>query len=209
MKKIIASVSLVAILATNTVFADVIWTITWGNPASTDINSTWTGGTNDPDGSTASWSTDVIVSATVVPTLTMTLSTGALNYGVLQPNTPQTKTVDVTTATNAEGWITVSVASNGLQSATKVIGDFGTLWAGAKTADADDYYKIASSIVSWGTWATVHTLDDVASSQPVLTAGDVVAANATTQVSLSAMAGNMTEAGSYSDTLTFTVTGTF
>lgn len=204
LKKIIAWSSAVALLAMNAAYAATIGTTTNDGGTSTwAVNSSWDG-TSDPDTSTASWSSSVAVTAQVAPTLSMTISTWAINFGTLAPTVVATGTLSIVTTTNAEGGIGVAMTSNGLHSATKFIGNYSNV--GAATSDATDFYKVVSATNAWGTGLASQ---DIAASNAILAAGNVVQANATTTVNVTAMAWNQTEAGNYSDTLTFTVTGTF
>ena len=205
LKKVLATLWLVSIVAMNSVYAVQVGTGTITSGSTSAINSTWDW-IADPDGSSASGSLNVQVSAQVVPTLNMTISTWAINFGVLAPNAAQTGTLTIDTATNAEGGITIAMESTGLQSATKYIWDrVGTVWNVA-TTDATDYYTVSSSTNNSG---TPLALASIASTQPVLVSDNVAKSNATTTVEISAMAGAQTEAGNYGDTLTFTVTGNF
>ncbi|EKE29763.1 MAG: hypothetical protein ACD_2C00104G0006 [uncultured bacterium (gcode 4)] len=193
MKKIIAWTSAFALLAMSTAFAAQIGTISWG-----------TGTTVQPTDTTFSGSTQVDVSATVAPTLSMGLDTNGIALGTLAPGVTSSGSVVLTTATNAEGGITVDMAAQGLASSTK------SIWAlvkwGTDAATGSGTYQVESSTDASG---TPYALDDVAASQTVLTTDNVAKSNAVTTVKLSATADNLTEAGSYGDTLTFTVTGNF
>lgn len=204
MKKIIALTGAIALIAMNAAYAAQIGT-TDNTVATWAINSTWDGtSTMNPIWTTASWSSDVQVSAQVAPTLTMTISTWAINFGTLAPNVVATGTLSIVTATNADQGAIISMASNGLQSTTKTIGAYGASMP--TTSDWTDFYKVQSSTDHLGTALTSR---DIAASQTVLSANTVPTANATTTVDVSAMAGSTTEAGNYSDVLTFTVTGSF
>lgn len=209
LKKMLATAGLVSIVAANSAFAVQIGSGTINGTFSSGVISTWNG-TSDPDGSSATGIVNVQVSAQVSPTLNMDISTGAINYETLVPGVSQTGTLTVTTSTNAENGITVSMGSTGLESATRFIGTLtGSVWTLA-TTDTTDYYKVASSTTTSGSLAGSQlALQDVASSQIVLTTSNVADSNAATTVDVSAMAGSQTEAGNYTDTLVFTVTGNF
>ena len=196
LKKVIAWASALTLIAMNSVFAADIGTITWG---------TWT--TVNPDDSalpTSTWSTQVYVSAYIAPVLSMSLDTNTIAFWTLDPATPNTQSVNLTTATNAEGWITIGMAATWLASSTKSIWSL-VKWGTVATAAADSYEVDSSTNAGW----TALGLSNVAGSQTILTANDVVESNATTTVNLTATAEATTEAWNYSDTLTFTVTGTF
>lgn len=155
------------------------------------------------------WDANVVnVSATVLPLLSMDLSSNSISFGELVPWVANNKTVNVITESNAKDGITVSVAATWL--ATWWTASDKYIWnlarASATATSASDSYQIASSTTAWG---TVITTTNVASTQNVLTTAGVAASNATTTVTLSATATAQTEAWNYNDTLTFTVTGTF
>lgn len=207
-KKLVAGASITALVIMNTAYATQIgtWTITWS--WTTPINSTWDW-VSTASGTTASGSLDVLVSAQVIPTLSMTISTWALNFWVLSV-WANNQSLTVTTASNAKDWVTVSVASTWLATwngaTDKYIWTLARGWS--QTTTWVDSYKIASvdTSVSGG---TVLWLQDVAGSQTILNANNVAKANATTTVNLTATIDAQTEAGNYNDTLTFTVVGTF
>ena len=203
-KKIMAGVTAVTIVAMNmaVVSAAPIGTVTGGQSGTSNINSTWNG-TGVVSPSTASGSDTVLVSAQVAPTLSLVISTGAINFGTLAIGA-NSGSLTLQTATNAEGGITITAGSLGLKSATKFIGTWAT---GPQTqTTGTDAYQIASTSNGVG---TVHALADVAATQTVLTAANVATANQTTTVALHANIDAQTEAGNYGDTITFTVTGNF
>ncbi len=203
-KKIMAGVTAVTIIAMNmaVVNAATVGTVTGGQSGTSNINSTWDSvGVVSP--STASGSDTVLVSAQVAPTLSLVISTGAINFGTLVLGAND-QSLTLQTATNAEGGITVAMGSNGLESATRYIGD---LSANGKTATTGTgLYQVSSTSNGAG---TALGLANVAASQTLLTAGTVATANQTTTVALKATIDAQTEAGNYGDTLTFTVTGNF
>lgn len=204
-KKIIAGVTAVTIVAMNISVASAITftgAVTGGANSPQNINSTWDG-TGTPSGTTASGSDTVLVSAQVAPTLTLVISTGAINFGTLAIGA-NNQSLTLTTATNAEGGINVSVGSLGLASPTKSI---GTLVKGGTTATTGtDTYEVSSTSTQAG---TALALQNVAASQNVLTTANVANSNQATTVNLRATIDAQTEAGNYGDTLTFTVTGNF
>lgn len=205
-KKLVAGASITALVIMNTAYATQIgtWTITWGS--TTPINSTWDW-VSTASGTTASGSLDVLVSAQVIPTLSMTISTWALNFWVLAVWVND-QSLTVTTASNAKDWVTVSVGSTWLATwngaTDKFIGSLGRGLANGTTGT--DSYTIDSTTSAWGTPLASQA---VGASQAVLTANNVAKANATTTVNLHATIDAQTEAGNYNDTLTFTVVGTF
>lgn len=205
-KKLVAGASLIALVIMNTTYATQIGTGSITGGSTTPINSTWDG-VSTPTGTSASGSLNVLVSAQVIPTLSMTISTGALNFGVLAIGA-NNQSLTVATATNAKDGLVVSVDSTGLATGNggtdKHIGNLARGWSAATTGT--DTYQIGSTTSAWG---TALSTTDVTGTQTVLTAGTVAQANATTTVNLSATIDAQTEAGNYNDTLTFTVTGSF
>lgn len=206
LKKLVAIASLMALVTLNSASATQIGTGTITGGATTPINSTWDG-TGNPAGTSASGSLNVLVSAQVVPTLSMTVSTGALDFGVLAIGA-NSKSLTLTTATNAKDGVVVSVDSTGLATGNAATDKFiGALGRGSAVATTGtDTYTIDSTTSAGGT-ALSNTA--VWASQTVLNANTVAKANATTTVNLTANIDAQTEAGNYNDTLTFTVTGSF
>ncbi|MBI2050181.1 MAG: hypothetical protein HYT31_00045 [Parcubacteria group bacterium] len=171
----------------------------------------------------------VPVSATVVPILTMSLANGTdgnqtIAFGQLVPGTFSEDDINVTYATNGVGGVNVTAASTGL--ATDVDAD-GTrdnandreigvqsIAATANTAAAD-YYKVSTA--AGGTAAVAFdAVDNVITSvagRDMRATQDVVSAtgpvSATQAVTVGTRVANDTEAGDYTDTLTFTLTPTF
>ncbi len=170
----------------------------------------------------------VSVSATVVPILTMSLANGTdgnqtFAFGQLTVDTFSEDDISVNYATNGVGGVTVAMASTGL--ATDVDGDstrdnandreIGVQSIAATTdTTATDYYKVSTA---GGTGAvTFDTTDnvltnaggrDMRSTQDVVTAAAPVSSSQSVTVGVRAAA--TTEAGDYTDTLTFTLTPTF
>jgi hypothetical protein len=154
------------------------------------------------------WSNSVTVSAYVLPILSMSISDTSIDFGELVPWVTNTQTTDVTTASNAKDWVTVSVASTWLATwntgTDKYIWNLAR-WSATSTTWSDTYQISSSTTNGW----TALSSTNVGASQNVLVANNVAKANATTTVSLAATSTTTTEAGNYNDTLTFTVTGTF
>ncbi len=160
----------------------------------------------------------VNVSAVVLPILTMSLNSTALELWVLPTavNTYATQSVWVTTATNAQWGLVVAMASEWLKD-TAINREIWVtdIAANAQTA-ATDYYKVstnaAASIVDAnGADLTTTAGTDMLATQNVVSWGAFAAPHnaTTTTVTIWARADTTTEAWNYSDVLTFTVTGTF
>jgi hypothetical protein len=115
--------------------------------------------------------------------------------------------MDVETASNAASGIVVTLASTGLSDASadvdKYIGGFGTA-SGAATGTHD--YRVVSTNTGTGAVLADQT---VTASQNILTAANPTESTSITTVALDATIDTLVEAGNYSDTLTYTVTGTF
>lgn len=156
---------------------------------------------------------DVTVSATVVPVLTMSLDTNTLALGTLTTAAYQSAVVNVTTATNAVGGADVAMASVGLKD-TVVGAEIGVtdIDATAQTA-ATDYYKVSTNAAPVLTDVNDALANaggtDMVASQVVLNGTTPTDSSITTKVTVGSKIGATTEAGNYSDTLTFTVTGSF
>ncbi|MCT4617406.1 MAG: hypothetical protein N4A38_04310 [Candidatus Gracilibacteria bacterium] len=173
----------------------------------------------DSDGSTVNMN-DVTVNAVAGDVLTLSADAGgagvvatdtvkladpyAVGFGTLQVGASNIRKMDIATASNAVSGIAVSLASTGLDGDNnKYIGGFGSN-AGAASGTHD--YRVVSATDNGGTILPIATM---LASQTVLTAANPTQANATTTVSLDATIDGSVEAGNYSDTLTFTVTGNF
>ena len=199
-KKAIALVSLAALVFANSTFAADL-SLTWSTW--TDLSLTWT--TLSPlSGQQATGSLDVWVTATVLPLLTVDLSKSTLDFGDLTVWAPNVQSLNVTTATNAKGWVVVNVGSTWLATTEKYIWDLARVWTTPTTGV--DSYSISSTTLNWG---TALTEANVVWNQDVLVADNVAKSNTTTTVNLKATIDAQTEAWNYTDTLTFTVTWNF
>lgn len=156
----------------------------------------------------------VTVTAIVEPTLSMALSKNSLALGILatSANTyTATDNLNVTTSTNAQGGVVVAMVSAGLKTATGEIGV--TDISGVAQTAGTDYYKVSTNAAptitdaNGANFAAVAGFD-MAATQNVVSNSVPHAATAV-KVTVAARADATTEAGNYSDTLTFTATGTF
>lgn len=152
----------------------------------------------------------VNVTATVVPTLSLLVATTNASLGVLSPGTFTATPVNVnlTYSTNAKSGLSVAMASTGLKDAaadheinqTKI----------SAVATNDGYYEY---ITAAGANAAVLGAQGVGtavgSTQVVVPSTGVPVNGGVTNVKVGAQITNTTVAGNYTDTLTFTVTGTF
>ncbi len=207
LKKVAAGAVAFATLAGTVYAAPVTFTgSVTGGATNTDV--VWDG--NYPG--TATGSSTVGVTATVTPILTMALDATTLALGTLTTSAYNSGSVNITVATNAVGGADVTMTSVGLKDTVvgKEIG-VSDIDATAQTA-ATDYYKVTTNAAP--VFADVNDAlanaggTDVLASQVVYN-GTTVAAADTTKVTVGAKIAATTEAGTYSDTLTFTVVGSF
>lgn len=153
----------------------------------------------------------VTVTATVEPTLsfTITQSGGTTALGTLTSSSFNTDAVTLSVSTNATSGADVTMTAAGLTDGTNGIGQTAAL---AGTEVAGTYYKVSTNAVPSFTTVngavTTTNGADMLASQTVYDGTTAVAAASTT-VTIGAQATAITPAGNYSDTLTFTATGTF
>ncbi|HBM45740.1 MAG: membrane protein ORF65 [Parcubacteria group bacterium GW2011_GWF2_38_76] len=165
---------------------------------------------------------DVNISATVAQSLTFTVSDATIYFGTLGSGAAKY-------ASTTEGGDTVAVPAHTMQAATNATGGYSiavtgsTLTSGddtitaigatsvASSAGTEQFGVRLSSVSGGGTVATEYgtadefaylTTDQVASNATV-TAADVYSATYIANIAA------LTEAGSYSTTLTYTATGSF
>lgn len=184
---------------------NVVFTLTSALPINTAYSVAYMDNQGNFSNAVANFGTanQVTVSATVLPTLTMSLDTTTLNLGNLDTVAYADQTVTVTTSTNAVGWADITMGSTWLKD-TNIDREIwvNSLAAQAQTAAADRYlYTVGWAIWAWST--------DMTASQVVLNGTNIANSNAATAVHIGAIVGATTEAWNYSDTLTFSVTGSF
>lgn len=159
----------------------------------------------------------VSVSATVDPILTFALDANTLALGTLPTaadayaNDSGTTKINPTVSANAEGGIVVTMASTGLKSSTKEIG-VTDIAGGVAPTTGTDYYKVSTNaspnITDANAGLSAAGGTDMLASQTVYSVSTPVSGG-TVAVTVAARAAATTEAGNYSDTLTFTATPTF
>lgn len=206
-KKTLAWIGLFSMLAMNVAMAGQIGTGTITGGTSTGIELTWT---------TATWVlTPVVVTASVDPVLNMTVSTGGLALGTLDTvgksanlamelGTNATNWLFVI-ASSANGWLTSNTASGIINSELTDGVKESYTFASSKTQDStvSDFASSALSATEITTWAKTKTV--YTTNRPEITSGldDVT-------FTVSAKSAEQTAAASdYSDTITFTVVGSF
>jgi len=172
------------------------------------------GGTNNATGSV----TDILIQATVAPTLNMEISTGSINLGTLAAGIESTGNLDLEIGTNAVAGssITARSQSGGLTNTTNNAIQINDL----AVDGAQDSYKFASALnaaqdstVGWFTQsATLNTeVDNNTNEHLVYTSSKPQPTNGINDVTFTVKATTnaQTPAGLYEDRVTFTVTGNF
>lgn len=194
LKKVVAIASIAALVTINSAYAAGL-SLT-GSSTSLSL----TGSVNPIAGETASGTLSVDVTATVLPTLTFDISSDALNLGDLVIDAY--KTVDTpiiyTGSTNAIDGMTVQVKSSGLND-----GQGNNIGYNAAVSQGSTDYRFGNTAINANTDGIAFDGND-----QLL---DSVNSNETFSDSfhIGALIDNQTVAGNYTDTLTFTVTGTF
>jgi len=215
-KKAIAIASIAALTATTlgSSYAAVIGTASITGGVSNDViwDNTFPG--------TATGTTDwIVITAKVLPTLNMTVSTGSIDLGTLTSDVASTGSLDIEIGTNAAAWVVITARS----------------WSGGLTNTADNAVQIndlatdgntesytfgsafntvdstIGSFVSTGDLSTTQVNDNstehtiYSTNKPEL--DDATNADVTFDVATTSNA--QTAAWDYQDTITFTVTGNF
>ena len=130
-----------------------------------------------------------------------------IGFGTLSTTEANIRKLNIKTASNAVNGINVNMESTGLSTATHHIG-----LNGAGAAANDSTYTVSSTTVGTGesgTGIAVAQPVDLATNAILSGADNPKKATADTTVELKTTIGATTQAGNYSDTLTFTVTGNF
>lgn len=160
---------------------------------------------------------DIIVTATVLPTLNMTVSTGAIDLGTLVASVESNGSLGIEIGTNAANGVTITArsGSGGLTNTSDnsvQINDLnadGESYTFAATAGAHD--SGIAGFVQSSDVAAIEVNDN--STEHVIYSTNKGekddAINADVAFTVAATATAETEAGSYEDKITFTVTGNF
>lgn len=150
-KKILAILT-VAALALNTTYAAQIgtWSVSW--TTSFDSSVMW----NDVIPGVATWSVSwITVTASVLPTLNMVISTWAINLWTLNASTYSTWSLNIEVGTNAANWVNVTAKSGTgwLRSAStsSIINDQSADWLAESYRFSSALNAAADSSVSWFT----------------------------------------------------------
>jgi len=163
-------------------------------------------------------STDqVTVSATVDPSITLTLSTNAINLGTLATGSVSSQTMTSLTATNAVGGYSSTLLENNdlrIDGSNNIddVGIAGTIDAGTEEygMSTDDGTDGPFDIITDADCASVFNADPITATAQTY-AGDTSGpvAGETTTLCFAASINATTAAGSYTHTLTFVTTGIF
>lgn len=189
-KKLLALVSMLAILTANSAFAAGL-----SLTGSTGTDLSVTGSVTTISGATAAGDLSVNVNATVLPTLSFNLAANSIALGDLSVGSYVTKSLAYSGVTNAQNGMNVTVKSNLLDD-----GRGNKIGSGAQAGTSYKFNKGSVVDASTGTeFDTTAQALDARNSKGTL--------NDTFQIGAQIAAD--TTAGNYTDTLTFTVTGNF
>jgi len=162
--------------------------------------------------------TNIIVQATVVPSLNMEISTGSIDLGNLQAGIESTGSLDLEIGTNAANGVTITARSQygGLTNTTDTsiqLNDLTTdgvaesyVFASAINATTD------STVTGFTQSATLDTeVNNNTTEHTVYTSNKPQATNGVDDITFTVKATSnaQTPAGAYEDKITFTVTGNF
>ncbi len=151
-KKILAILTVVTLAINTTYAATQIGTWSVSGTTSFDSDITW----NDLIPWTATGTvTGIVVRGSVLPTLNMVISTGAINLGTLSSSAYATWSLDIEVGTNAANWVNITAKSGTgwLRSASNwsVINDAITDWLAESYRFASALNAASDSSVSWFT----------------------------------------------------------
>lgn len=216
-KKAAAIAAITALTMTSAFAATQIGTGSVTGNATFDSVINWDdtfGGTANATGSVS----NILIQATVAPTLNMEISTGSINLGNLVAGTESTGNLDLEIGTNAIAGATITARSEsgGLTNTTDGAIQINDL----ATDGVTESYKFASAInaiedSSIATFTQSATLDtevnNTGDEHTVYTSSKAQATDGVNDVTFTvkATASAETPAGTYEDHVTFTVTGNF
>lgn len=217
-KKAIAIASIAGIAATNlaSVYAANIGTAGVSGTGAFDSNVVW----NDLFPGTATGTVSgIMVKAQVLPTLNMTLSASEIDLGTLIWGTPSTGNINIEVGTNAANWVTITARSgsgwltnvdnNAIQINNLATDGIAESYTFASTANAID-----STIAGFTTTGdlTSTQINNNSTEHVIYSTNKPERFNTAVQdltFTVAATSDAQTQAGSYEDTITFTVTGNF
>ena len=161
----------------------------------------------------------IVVTAQVLPTLNMVISTGAIDLGTLTAGTPSNGSLDIEIGTNAangvnitarsgSGWLT-NVSNNSLQINNLTTDGIAENYTFASIAGTID--STVTGFSTTGNLAAVEVNNNTTEHTIYTTNAPEQdnAANADVAFTVEAISNAQTAAGNYQDTITFTVTGNF
>jgi len=162
---------------------------------------------------------NIVVTAQVLPTLNMVLSTGAIDLGTLTAGVAATGTLDIEIGTNAAAGVSITArsGSGGLTNTTDNALQINSLVTDG-TAESFTYGSTAgvidSTVTGFATTGNLTTteVNDNTTEHTIYTTNKPEQDNATdvdVVFSVATTSNAQTAAGNYEDTITFTVTGNF
>lgn len=187
----------------------VVWTTSFDNPVNWDGNIPWV----------ATWTVSgIVITAKVLPTLNMVISTGSIDLGTLNAASYSTGSLNIEIWTNAANWATVSATStNGwLSSASN-----GSIINDTTTDGIAESYKFSSALdaasdssVAWYTQTANldSEVDNTTSSYTIYSTNKPESSSWINDVTflVSAKIDEQTPAGTdYTDTVTITAVWNF
>jgi len=215
LKKVLALLALATMLANNI-------GSTFAATDIGDINITGWSSTNvfwddALPGSGSGTSADVTISARVVPTLTMTISTGVIDLGDLSTSNYITGSLDIEIGTNARNWVIVSVISNSGwltnvdDNAIQVNNLVTDGIVESYRFDSSILAAIDSSVAGFGSTANLSTEINSTASNVVYSSNKAEADNGVDdfRFKISSKIDAQTPSGTYGDTVSFVVTWSF
>ena len=158
------------------------------------------------------------VTAQVLPTLNMVISTSTIDLGILTAGVEAAGTLDIEVGTNAADGVSITAKSgsggltnttdNALQINNSAVDGIAESYKYSSVANADD--STVTGFLSTGDLAATEIIDSTeytvySTNKPEQ--DDAIAADLTFTVNATSNA--QTAAGNYEDTITFTVTGNF
>lgn len=169
-------------------------------------------------GTAGTGSTDIAVTASVAPTLSMDVSTASLALGVLNPTAHTGASLGIEVATNAIGGLKVTLDSlkGGLDSANTL----HNLYNGSADVGGTESYQVLSSVGTWDGFTggsasgiSATEITPLAKSHVIYQSNKPERASGTNDdvtVTLQAQTDTATPAATdYADTVTLTVSATF
>ncbi len=212
----IASIAGIAATTLGTSYAANIGTAGVSGTGAFDSNVVWDD--TFPGFATGSVS-GIKVKAEVLPTLNMTLSASEIDLGTLVAGTPSTGTIDIEVGTNAADGLTITARSgsggltnvddNAIKINDSAADGIVESYTFASTANAID--STVSGFTTTGNLAATQVNNNVTEHVIYNTNKPERFNNAVKDVTftVSTTADAQTQAGTYEDTITFTVTGKF